>query len=281
MKKSILPTALIAFVLAVLTACNNGSASPKTDSSAEQVDSTEVPAELPQEVKELVEAVADSNPRKFASAVSYPLPRPYPLRNVEDSAEMVEYYPRMVDDSLRNVIVKSGKEKWSSNGWRGWTLHDGQYLWIDDKLYAVNYVSRAEQAQIDTLVNQEIGSLQEGMRKGWRPVFCLYGTDSGMVFRVDCLSHPDKKLPYRLAVYDRGANLHGRPSMMMRGDMEVEGTVGARTYKFVGRDGSRAYYIYDRSSDDEVQEIYIVTPQGDSIAHPVKDAYWRDFISGR
>lgn len=295
MKRYICKAAVLAatvMISVMATACGGREASGDADAAHAPVDTNHAKALLgaegktvmpPREVMELIDAVTRNDARKFASVVSYPLVRPYPLRDVDDSVKMAIYYPVMVDDSLRNVLRHAKAEQWSQNGWKGWTLADGQYLWIDEKLYALNYVSVAERAMINTLANEEIGSLQPEMRKGWTPVFCLHGVDNGALYRVDSRSDADSDTltPYRLAIYERGTNLHGRPTVSMLGLLDVEGTAGVRTYLFSGHDGSRAYYVYDRVSDEEPQQIVIVTAAGDSAAHRVERAYWRDYLTQR
>lgn len=275
-----------AFIGAMVLSCRGGQREGTV--GADEIDTAmtvgdDRPAMPPREVMELIDAVTHNDARRFASAVSYPLARPYPLRDVDDSVKMAIYYRVMVDDSLRNVLRNSQAEEWSRNGWRGWTLADGQYLWIDEKLYELNYVSVTEKAMLNTLANEEIVSLQPEMRKGWRPEFCLHGVDNGAIYRVDSRSvaDGDSVSPYRLAIYERGTSLRGHPSASMRGHLNVEGSAGMRTYMFHGRDGSRAYYMCDRLSDDELPQIVIVSAAGDSAAYRVERAYWRDYIGAR
>ncbi|MDE6378204.1 MAG: hypothetical protein K2K72_05610, partial [Duncaniella sp.] len=52
---------------------------------------------VPDEVRPVAEALLADSAAAFASAVSYPLDRPYPLHAIEDSVQMVNYYPTMVD----------------------------------------------------------------------------------------------------------------------------------------------------------------------------------------
>lgn len=279
-----------AMAVAVLTvfltsSCGGDNAGVAADATkdAATVGQTAPVVAPPKEVAEIVSAVTRNDARRFASAVSYPLERPYPLRDVDDSVKMAIYYPVMVDDSLRNVLRNAPAEEWSQNGWKGWTLQDGRYLWIDDKLYALNYISVAEKAMINTLAREEIGSLHSDMREGWTPVFCLHGVDNGAVYRVDARSEADDdaESPYRLAVYEHGVDLHGRPSMSMRGHLEVDGSAGMRTFMFNGRDGSRACYVYDRLSEDDPHQIVLIGVSGDSVAHRVERAYWRDYLTSR
>ncbi len=250
----------------------------RTDSHVDEAMLDSLPTPV---VREVVAAVMTDDASRFASTVSYPLERPYPLRDVKDSSEMTAYYPVLVDDSLKQVIVTARPEHWNSEGWRGVTLHDGSYLWIDDKVYAVDYISKEERRQMRALASEEISSLEPAMRRGWVPVFCLRAVDNDILFRVDSRTDADtasERSPYRLAIYKRGTDLHGRPSATMRGSIDIEGSEGVRTYIFKGRDGSQAFYVFDRVSDDDPQQVVIVTASGDSSVYRVERAYWRDFL---
>lgn len=238
---------------------------------------------LPADVKEVVMAVATDDPERFAATVSYPLERPYPLRDVDDAAHMKEYYPVMVDDSLRSVITSAPASDWGGVGWRGWTLRNGEYMWIDGKLYVVNYVSPREREMIDSLSREEINSLQPELRKGgWRPAFCLRADGSDMLFRID--ERGDSLAadrPYRLAVYRGGETIKGRPAAVMHGVMTIEGSAGVRTFMFEGCDGSQAVYEPDILSEDDMPRINIISASGKSEVYPVKRVYWRDFLHGK
>lgn len=133
--------------------------------------------EAPEELTTLGEQIAAGNAKAFAKACSYPIERPYPLRNIADTASMESYFPVMIDDSIKQVIKSADSSRWHNTGWRGWTLDNGEYLWWDGDLYAVNYVSAAEKALLKRLADEEMESLAPELRKGWRPYFCLIGVD--------------------------------------------------------------------------------------------------------
>ena len=93
---------------------------------------------LPQEIREIAIAIIKDSPQEFASVISYPIERPYPLKNVKDSTEMVKYYPTLMDDTIKKAVKESPDSAWQYCGWRGWTLNNGSYFWIDDgKIYEV------------------------------------------------------------------------------------------------------------------------------------------------
>lgn len=232
---------------------------------------------LPQEIGRITAAVKDGDAKKFAGEVSYPLERPYPLRNITDSTEMVEYYPVMVDDSLRNVVARSRRSDWSKAGWRGWTLDAGQYLWVDGKIYAVPYISKAEKGLLELTTKRDLATLPKRLRKGWKPVMCLVSNDSGTVYRLD---EEDSTASYRMMVYSRGTNLRGEPRKIMRGKMETEGSEGNRVFRFTAPDGSRAEYQADQTGEEPLTIVMESPKGGHTTEEEVRNAYWLDLIPG-
>ncbi len=241
---------------------------------------------LPATVPEIVKAVETNDPAAFASKVSYPLERPYPLRNIEDSATMATYFPVMVDDSLKKVLRQKDSHKWSENGWRGWTLDDGQYLWVDGQLYSVNYVSSAEKAMRDILMKREIQSLHPDLRDGWKPEMCLMGTSDGTIYRIDLRNEKsrndsidnDEDKTFRMAVYGRDNDLHGHPRRILKGKRHSEGSADTRWFHFEDGHGTSADYYMD-SSDDSEPVLIVITPQNDTISRPVERIYWLDYVA--
>lgn len=232
---------------------------------------------LPQSVKHLVEAISDNDSLKFASLVSYPLQRPYPLKDIPGEKEMRGYYKVMVDDSLRNVVTSSGPSYWERYGWRGWSLRDGDYVWVSDSVYDVPYVSHAERLALDSLVNREMGSLDASLRKGWKPVECLVSADGRSVFRIDSCKDRKGALVFRFAAYSDGADLKGLPTMVMTGRKVTEGTAATTTYYFDSADGSKLIYDAD-VADGSNPELVFVSPEGEERAVPVAAAYWLDLL---
>lgn len=244
--------------------------------SSTPLDRIETCDSLPKAVKDLVRAVADGDSMKFASLVSYPLQRPYPLRDIQNDSDMMTYYRRLVDDSLKSEIIGSGPEFWQNYGWRGMALKDGQFLWVDDFVYDVPYLSKQEIADRDSLIADEMNSLDASLR-GWRPETCLRSEEDGSVFRID--SRKDKRgiLLYRMAIYASGADLHAKPQQVMTGHKQVEGTAGTVTYNFIGRDGGQVIYAADVPDGSQPQVIYLA-PDSTETAVPVARAYWRDLL---
>lgn len=238
---------------------------------------------MPADVADVATAIMEDSASKFAKSVYYPLERPYPLHSIQDSAQMVKYFPTLVDDSLRNKVKNSPDSLWQQIGWRGWTLDDGSYMWIDDgKVYAVNYLSSREKVMLDSLRNEEISSLQPAMQKGWVPVLCAVDSTSGAIFRIDEEQQDTANLPiFRLAGYHLDSDLSGEPVLLLYGTLDVQGTMGNRFYQFADSVGTRAEYSPDIVDDeDSIPSIQLVR-KGKSEKFRVKPGYWLDHCQDR
>lgn len=241
--------------------------------------SDKTPSSLPPEVKNVVKAAKDKSPQEFAAVCEYPVERPYPLRDVADSIQMVEYYDVLVDDSLRNVVASSKPSDWDKLGWRGYTLLDGSYLWIDGRVYSIPYVSKAEKQLITSLSEEEMKSLPPQMRQGWHPAGCLMDTVGGTIFRIDANSRPDapSDSAFRLSVYPLGADLSAMPGDAFAGFMRVEGSAGVRTYYFRDAAGNSMEYSPDDTGGDSM--IVFKPSDGSPMSYKVLKTYWRDRLA--
>lgn len=232
---------------------------------------------VPDEVKPVAEAIISDSPAEFAHVVSYPVTRPYPLRDVEDSSQMVKYYPTLMDNNIRKAVEEAPDSAWQQEGWRGWTLGNGSYFWIDaGKIYEINYISDREHSMLDSLQKVEISSLEPSMQIGWQPVMCVTDSATGAIFRID--SQDDTNPPiYRLAGYSAGSDLSGTPAIVLYGYLELEGSMGNRFYTFSDEDGTTAMYAPDLCADDESPEIEI-DRKGVSKRYKAKPGYWLDHV---
>lgn len=302
MMKPLKIIASIALVLSVLPVegCRNRDNSSSTQPSGTPSDSRQPCSgeeELPAELAALGRDIAAGNAKAFAKACSYPIERPYPLRNITDSTSMESYFPVMIDDSIKQLIKSAGRHRWHHSGWRGWTLDRGEYLWWDGNLYAVNYISSAEKALLKRLADEEMESLAPELRKGWHPYFCLIGVDNGSIYRIDKSSVElssdsimeasqsteaenaamDADCMFRLLIYPKNSDLHTAPADSLCGTMNVEGSAGSRRLYFRNHRGHRAEFAMD-VSDDSAPVIVIVN-NSDSVEHPVERIYWRDYLA--
>lgn len=257
-----------ALLSAVVWGCGNSGKQSQVEAIA-QCDS------LPLPVKELVKAVNANDSAAFASFISYPLSRPYPLHDIADEAAMRGYYTTIMDDSLREVILTSPPDAWSEAGWRGWTVADGEYLWIDNELYNINYVSARERNMIASLVKRDMESLPASMRNGWSPEGC-YVSERGEVYRID-RALAERAEPYRLSIYDSVRSLSGEPRTTYYGAMFTEGTMATPVYSFGEKNGP-SVLIEPYLADSDGERVTIVDADGNETVATLTKAYWLDII---
>lgn len=222
-------------------------------------------------LKELMRSLAENDAPGFAALCVYPIPRPYPLKSIDDSISMVDYFPIIADDSLREYIRKSKLEDWESYGWRGWSVGDARPIWYYEGVQIIDYVSPAESGLQKILAREEIMSLAPQFRDGWTPVTTLIEIDGDKIFRID-----SKDDSYRLMGFDNAEHLRDVPSILMLGSVSTEGSAGYATYAFSDSTGSQAEYMPDAE-----------TPVRLTIKHPklkkeetyeVNPGYWRDIL---
>lgn len=266
----IIPAGLVVAGVLAVSSCRGKDAS---EASAHK--------DLPQEVKSVAMAIIENSPEEFASGMNYPIERPYPLKDVKDSSEMVKYYPVLVDDSLKNVVRESPDTAWQEAGWRGWTLDNGSFLWIDSgKAYAINYVSKRETQILDSLRIQEISTLDPSMQSGWTPVLCVIDTIDGAIFRIDTYTLFEGNR-YRLAGYRMEDDLSGSPTILLYGQLDEEGTLSSRFYHFRDSVGNSANYSPDVLAEpDSLPEIE-VKRDGKMKRYRVRPDYWLDQFERR
>lgn len=223
-----------------------------------------------QTIKNIVKASYENDAVAFAKEVSYPLLRPYPLKDIQNEEEMRAYFPIMVDDSLRNVIINSSAEDWSLYGWRGYSLYNGSYIWIDGKIYAVNYLSNREKQMLDSLTSMELKTLPPKLSSGWIPVLTLHDEENGTVYRID------KNLNdiYRLAIYEKTEALNVMPSHIYSGKINIEGSANIISYVFADDYGNEFTIFPDAPVSGSPE---LILPDGSGI--DLEKAYWYELFN--
>lgn len=223
--------------------------------------------------------ITEGTPTEVAAVFSYPVLRPYPLRDVVDSSAMVEYMSVMVDDSLKTIISAVAPEDWQPLGWRGYTpTEDGDVLMWDGGIYDFSYVSKKEADLRAELSRKEMESLHPSLRKGWQPYYCMRSTVDGTLYRIDYSERDTTEEGeglLRLLAYPAHTSLAAMPALILNGHMVSEGSEGNRVLHFSGGD-TILDFIMDRS-DDSRQQIDIVKG-GEYKSSPVAPIYWRDYL---
>lgn len=221
-------------------------------------------------LRALMRSLSENDAPGFAALCVYPIQRPYPLKSIDDSISMVDYFPIIADDSLREYFRKSKLEDWENYGWRGWSIGDSHPLWFNEGVQFIDYVSPAESGLQKILAREEIMSLAPQYRDGWTPVMTLIQVDGNKIFRID-----SKDNSYRLMGFDKAEQMRDVPSILMMGSMSTEGTADYANYAFADSTGTQAEF----APDAEPPRIFIKHPKLKKEAtYEVRPGYWRDIL---
>lgn len=261
-------------VAATCAGCGKDRTASAASTAVEEVQNCD---SIPTGVKRFVKAIEKNDRKELAAVVSYPLQRPYPLHDIESAEEMEKYYAVMVDDSLRLIVTNAHPSDWVEDGWRGYTLKDGGYVWIDDSVYEIPYVSKRERTIRDSLSRREMSSVSKRLRGDWHPEFCLRGSENQTIYRIDSKKNKGKEKIYRMVVYEKDADLTGDPAELLTGHKETEGTAQTAIYYFSGDGLVKAIYTPD-VTDDTPPSIEYTGRDGTTLLIPVERVYWLDLI---
>lgn len=225
------------------------------------------------------DAIVNGDAGLFASLVKYPILRDYPLRNIEDSAQMVAYFTVLIDDSLRNAYKDVKPEDWEGGGWLGYT--DGNF-WDDGTgIYSIDYYSQTELGMKSELVNEEIASLHPSLQRGdIEPIACLYDSTTHAIIRVDrMIGNDDAEDEYRVCIYKDAGRLGERPDLILNANCDAEGTAGIRWFEcYQERKGNRRHVMdftidYTDSPDGCEANILVGKDKGERLLYRT---YWLD-----
>ena len=270
MRLKVIIASAVASLIFSISACSNGK-SERAITRA-RLDS------FPDPVRPVVGAVMKNDRDKFASLVLYPLMREYPLHDINGKDEMLRYYRFIVDDSLHKVIAGSKPADWDQYGWRGWSLLDGQYIWVDDSIYSIPYMSNAERKLRDSLVVCDLASLPSSLSKGWTPECCFRQKDGKHIYRIDRSAKQGVKPTYRLLMYTDTDKMRGEPARNLQGYREAEGSMVIITYYFATPEGGQVI-VTPEPVDSPYPTLEI---EGHGIASGTSmdlvKAYWLDLL---
>lgn len=221
-------------------------------------------------LNKLMRSLAEGDAPGFAALCVYPIVRPYPLKDIEDSLAMVDYFPILVDAPLRDRMKKGKINEWSNYGWRGWSIGEDRPIWYDEGVQFIDYQSPAESGLQKLLAREELKTLAPVYREGWTPVMTLIQTDGRSVIRIDARGDE-----YRMMAFDNTVDVSGKPSMFLLGSLREEGSAGFRTFEFADSVGIKAEY----SPDSEVSDrVFFSGPKADRKEMNVRQGYWRDVV---
>lgn len=232
--------------------------------------------------QELMNSVIDDDAATFAHMTSYPIMRIYPMKWIEDSMDMVKFFPIMADDSLKSILKKTTPDMWRQMAWRGYTFRNGEYFWDEgNALTAINYVSRKEDALRKQLTKRDLSTLHPSLRtKQQVPFACFFDKTNHAIYRVDLLDAEDmydENAKYRMAVYLKNSDLRGKPDYVLDTDFHLEGSAGVRVYEASDQKGNKiSFYMdfYEQTNDFEA-EVKLGKKER---KHHIDRTYWLDYF---
>lgn len=251
--------------------------------------------------------ISCGNAKALASMMKFPIPRKYPLHDIKDAEELSARFDEIFDRSFRSEMGRLKMSEWINCGYRGHCYGEHGDLWIYDELYLIDYYSPQERQRYEQLVKKEMSSLHDTLRaKGWRP-YCCFKVDNGDIIRVDYAKrkkfskenlHIDSiamvspqlqpiKLRgdevFRMAIYTKGSDLHGKPSLIIYGKAMIGGSMSARDHQFTDEDGNLVTFgdpFYERNDLTLSSEAAISRKlhQPHSRERKLTPCYWLDLV---
>lgn len=245
----------------------------------------ELPVDLKLHFEVVNKSIADGDAKKFASLLFYPIRRDYPLRWIEDSAQMVAEFPSIIDDSLRNLFKKARPEDWDGGGWRGYSIGDCDF-WDDGRgIYMINYYSKSELQRREKLVKEEMSTLHPSLRgKDFDPFACYYDDKTHAIMRLDWKVKKDNYDFYRMCVYKDYRKLRERPDMILDVKRDVQGTAALQWFECSQEVNGKKklvmefYVDYTERYDGFDATVY---KENKTENHTLYRVYWLDLVNGR
>lgn len=191
-------------------------------------------------VAEFIALVKKGDKEELARHVQYPLWRRYPIPEIYTPEEFVRRYDEIFDDSITQLILSSDpKEDWTTMGWRGVMLHQGD-VWLneDGTLIGVNYQPALEEARWKREVEADRILVHESLKEYVNP--CVILETPTHRIRIDEL--PDDK--YRYASWKLNAAMSTLPELVIiNGELNPDGNGGNHHYIFKNKSFTYECYI--------------------------------------
>jgi len=180
-------------------------------------------------VVEFIDCIKTHNIDKLISKVSFPLNREYPIPSIKNKEDFLKRFQEVFDDKLTQTIVNSNPIKdWSSVGWRGIMLLDGE-VWLDDdgRLLGVNYQSEIESKKRDELIKQDKSQLYMSLKDFKAPIHILETTKYRI--RIDDMGNNN----YRYSSWKLDHKMSEKPDIViLNGEFVSEGNGGNHSFVF-------------------------------------------------
>ena len=179
------------------------------------------------DVNQIIQLFKTPDSKRIAQHIQYPLPREYPLTDVQNAVELQTRFKQIFDAKLIKTIAQSQPSQWSSVGWRGVMLEDG-IVWLqDNQISAVNHLSDTEKNLKQQLIQQQKTKLHPSLRNFTQPIMTFQTTQ--YLVRIDELASGK----YRYSSWKKAHAQSTRPDLVLNnGEVTFEGTGGNHVYHF-------------------------------------------------
>lgn len=174
--------------------------------------------------------------------IEFPLYRPYPIENIQDSTEFASRFEEFFDAELISEITASDPEKnWRKMGYQGIMLNKGS-LWLDPyerKLISVNHKNPKTNRLLERATVLQKANLHSSLRDFETAVLLM--TTEKFTIRIDRLKDGE----YRYASWGRSKKMNQKPDLVLvGGSKSFEGSGGNHSYSFTHKNYTYICQIY-------------------------------------
>jgi len=219
-------------------------------------------------VTDFVNCFKNNDREKLVTFISFPLDRPYPIPDINDSKEFLLRYDQLFDVTLIKKIKESDiKKDWNEMGWRGIMFNNGT-LWLEPhikKLIDLNYQTQKEKALKQNLIEKERNFIYPTLRKYKRPVLVM--ETSKFKIRIDEIEDN----VYRFASWSIDKTMNELPDLVIPNGKRISNGTGGN-HNFIFKNNG---YTYDCSiivlghQDSPPAELSVYTNKKQILSEPV------------
>ena len=281
MKKFIFGIIAAIVVMTGGVSCQSGNAVKQEKVPMEETDSDSLEGDSnvsgsTANIKKIMRSIVKGDAESLASMTIFPIERPYPLKDIVDSADMVERFHQIFDKQFRAKMARSTMKAWRSAGWRGYCFGDNSDLWVYDSLIKVLYISPQEDSLRTKLLHDEKTSLHKKLQGDeWVAYNCYKDEKDGSVIRIDLKKDRKQNDKVRMAIYRNGTKLSDYPDFVAEGELKIEGSMRVKTLVFPKtKEGA-----IEISDDFENGGISLTINEDYEHAHTLIPVYWLDLVS--
>lgn len=172
----------------------------------------------------LLEVISNGDKELFAKMVSYPIHRIYPLPDIENPQQMVQYFDTMFDKSFREQIAGLDSNSWIHFRGNGWTICNGA-IWDTSGCIVISHTSPIERRYAQYLIDKDRSRLHHSMLDEWEPYDCFFidsSDDTTFKYsyaRLDVSTNHFTGVPpiYRIAMYTKESQPSDAPDLVLFG----------------------------------------------------------------